>query len=167
MWIHTNEKPVIRGANDAIWRRIKLIPFIHPIPPEKRKRRDVVDDALKAEAEGILAWLVQGARIWYQQGLQLPEEVTGAVDSYRSEMDYIQQFFDECIIAGPSESRQSVYQAFTAWCRENGIKYVMSAASFGRRFSKKLVVDQPREKQNGQYVWHGISLTESAKFLIY
>lgn len=167
LWIRTNDKPVIRGANDAIWRRIKLIPFIHPIPPEKRKRRDVVDAALESEAEGILAWLVKGAMIWYKESLQAPTVVDEAVDAYRSEMDLVQAFVDECIIfkSGEFIARQEVYQAFNNWCRENGYKYIMTADSFGRRFTKKLVDDQSREKRSGKYVWFGVNLTDQAKFL--
>ena len=165
LWVRTNEKPVIRGSNDAIWRRIKLIPFVHPIPPEKRKRRDIIDAALASEAEGILAWLVRGAIDWYNNGLMAPTVVDEAVNAYRSEMDLIQQFYDECIIDGGSVSRQEVYQAFTGWSKENGYKFTMSAASFGRRFSKKISVDQSREKRGGKYVWLGIDLSDAAKFL--
>jgi putative DNA primase/helicase len=164
MWIRTNDKPVIRGNNDAIWRRIKLIPFIHPIPPEKRKSRDLVDATLAAEAEGILAWLVRGARMWYEGGLQAPAIVDEAVNAYRSEMDVIQQFYDECITEGQHVSRQETYQAFLNWCKQNGYKFVMTADSFGRRFGKKLPMDQSRSKQGGKYVWVGIDITTDARF---
>jgi putative DNA primase/helicase len=168
LWIRTNDKPVIRGNNDAIWRRIKLIPFEHPIPVEKRKRRDIIDEALANEAEGILAWLVAGAMVWYKSGLMAPTVVDEAVNAYRSEMDMIQMFFDDCLTKGEFVSRQDVYAAFTAWCKENGYKYVMSADSFGRRLSKKLPAEsQGREKRNGKYIWLGITLSESAKFFIY
>lgn len=166
LWVRTNDKPTIRGVNDAIWRRIKLIPFVHPIPSEKRKRRDVIDAALAAEAEGILAWCVAGAKMWFESGLQAPEVVNEAVNAYRSEMDIVQQFFDECIIESDDPTiycnRSDMYQAFIGWCKENGYKFFMSADSFGRRFSKKLQLPQSREKRKGTYIWTGVRLTETA-----
>ena len=166
MWIRTNDKPIIRGSNDAIWRRIKLIPFVNPIPAEKRKRRDIIDDALDAEAEGILAWLVRGAVLWYKNGLQAPAVVDEAVTAYRSEMDLVQQFYDECLQLGEHVNRQDVYHAFINWCKESGYKYIMTSDSFGKRLSKKCSGAQSREKRNGKYVWYGIHLTDNAKFFI-
>lgn len=166
LWIRTNEKPIIRGSNDAIWRRIKLIPFEHPIPPEKRKRRDVVDEALASETDGILTWLIQGAMLWYKDGLKSPDVVDEAVNAYRSEMDMVQVFADDCLTKGEYVTRQEVYQAFVGWCKENGYRYTMTADSFGKRLSKKLP-GQGREKRNGKYVWTGITLTEMGKAFAY
>jgi putative DNA primase/helicase len=164
LWIRTNDKPAIRGVNDAIWRRVKLIPFIKPIPADKRKRRDIIDAALATEAAGILAWCIRGAMEWFKSGLQAPEVVDEAVNTYRSEMDIVQQFYDECIIftPGATVSRADIYQAFLGWCKENGYKFFMSADSLGRRFGKKLETPQAREKRNGKYVWVDIRLTDSA-----
>lgn len=163
LWIRTNEKPVIRGMSDAIWRRIKLIPFIKPIPAENRKSRDYVDDMLTAEKEGILAWCIQGAKEWIDGGLKDPEEVTAATAGYRTEMDIIQTFYDECMLEKPNSvvPRSELYQVFSRWCRDNGVRYIMSSDAFGKRMGKKL--QQPdRTKVRGQYVWTGVTLSESA-----
>lgn len=165
LWIRTNEKPSIRGAGEAMWRRIKLIPFDKPIPKEKRKSRDVVDAALTSETEGILKWAVDGAVKWYNDGgLKEPKEVTDATSEYKDEMDIISMFFDECVYEDETAyvTRNDFYRAFTSWCKQNGYKFVMTSRSFGRRVAIK--IDQhERDKVGGQYVWRGIDLYDVAK----
>lgn len=166
LWIRTNEKPIIRGMSDAIWRRIKLIPFVKSIPAEHRKSRDFVDDSLHAEAEGILTWCVQGAQKWLAGGLKDPEDVQMATAGYRSEMDIIQAFFDECVIEKEDKNitipRIDLYQTFSRWAHENGVRYIMSSDAFGKRVTKKLDQNE-RVKVRGQYVWKGIALTDNAQ----
>jgi putative DNA primase/helicase len=94
----TNHKPVIRGTDYAIWRRIRLVPFEITIPEEERDKS--LPEKLKDEAAGILAWAVQGCLAWQRQGLGVPEEVKAATDDYREEMD--------------------VFEAYSAWCEVNG-----------------------------------------------
>lgn len=164
LWVRTNEKPIIRGSSDAIWRRIKLIPFETPIPQSQRKSRDIVDDILKTEAEGILAWCVQGAIEWCAGGLQDPEEVKVSTAGYRTDMDLIAIFFNECV----EESASSIipvselYQVFSHWCRENGVRFVFTAQKFNQKVGQKLQQNGEFLK-NGKRSWKGIVLSEYAK----
>jgi putative DNA primase/helicase len=164
LWIRTNEKPAIRGMSDAIWRRIKLIPFANSIPAEFRKSRDEVDDALHSEAEGILAWCVRGAMEWIEGGLKDPDEVSAATAGYRSEQDVITTFFDECIVEKSEAhvARNELYQVFSRWAHDNGLRFVMSSDAFGKRVGLKLQ-QRERVKVRGQYVWKGIALSEFAQ----
>ena len=164
LWIRTNEKPIIRGMSNAIWRRIKLIPFEKPIPAEFRRRRSEVDEMLKLELKGILAWCIEGALEWSNHGLPESEIVTAATAGYRSEMDIIESFFDDCVITNSTGfiPRSDLYQTFSRWAKENGIRFVMTSDAFGKRVGKKLGAVE-RTKHRGQYIWQGISLTEFAK----
>ena len=163
LWIRTNEKPIIRSVGEAIWRRIRLIPFEIPIPPDARMSRDIVDDTIDNEAEGVLAWAVKGAIEWYAHGLQDPKDVTAATAGYRSEMDVVEAFFDECVVEeqGARVARGDLYQTFSRWCKENGLRYVMTSGSFGKRVGVRLN-NTTRDKYRGQYVWNGIRLSEFA-----
>jgi putative DNA primase/helicase len=167
LWIRTNEKPVIRGTSDAIWRRIKLIPFNKPIPVEKRKSRDVVDEMLFREIEGIIAWLVQGFKLWYEGGLTSPEEVTAATEDYRTEMDLVGKFLEERTEHkdGKFTYRTALYQNFLDWLKINGYRYTYSSDNFGKRVARRL--SQPasqRAKKNGQYVWSDLVITGDIDF---
>jgi hypothetical protein len=72
----TNHKPVIKGTDYGIWRRIKLIPFTTRIPEEKQDK--YLERKLKAEASGILNRLLEGARRWASEGLNTPPVITGS-----------------------------------------------------------------------------------------
>ena len=89
-----NHKPTIRGSDHAIWRRIRLIPFNATIPPEKQDKN--FSEKLNAELPGILRWAVEGCLLWQSEGLGLPESVKAATADYRSEMDVISDFIEEC-----------------------------------------------------------------------
>lgn len=58
VWMATNHKPIILDTDNAIWRRVKLIPFDVTIPEEERDPRLV--EKLREEYPGILNWAVQG-----------------------------------------------------------------------------------------------------------
>ena len=80
LWLSTNHKPVIKGTDDAIWRRIRFIKFPVQIPMEKR---DVdLGKKLLAESPGILNWLVQGCLAWQREGLNPPHEVLESTAAY-------------------------------------------------------------------------------------
>jgi putative DNA primase/helicase len=116
----TNHKPVIKGTDYAIWRRIRLVPFEITIPEGERDK--ALAEKLKEEADGILAWAVQGCRVWQQQGLGVPEEVKAATDSYREEMDILGEFLkDRCRLSPEARvSSKDVYDAYSTWCQDNG-----------------------------------------------
>ena len=64
--LSTNYKPEIRGSDEAIWRRLKLIPFLAKFTGSKCDKK--MGDNLKAEAEGILASIVRGCLNWVEKG---------------------------------------------------------------------------------------------------
>ena len=94
IWVSTNHKPIIRGTDDGIWRRLVLIPFDVQIPEEK------VDKDLKykllREAPAILNWMAEGAYMWMQEGLEMSDKLKAAVQKYRNEMDTLGQFIEDC-----------------------------------------------------------------------
>ena len=120
----TNHRPVIKGTDYAIWRRIRLVPFEITIPEEERDKD--LFDKLKDEASGILAWAVKGCLDWQQRGLGVPEEVKEATDSYREEMDALGEFLKDCCYqkAEAKVSSKQLYEAYSLWCQDNGQELV-------------------------------------------
>jgi putative DNA primase/helicase len=135
LFIDANHKPIIKGTDEAIWIRMRLLPFTVTIP------KDEIDKdlwrKLRAELPGILAWAVEGCLKWRKEGLTIPSAVSRASEAYREEMDIVSMFLSDCCDAdaGSTERALTLYQAFTAWCRENG-EGAMDQASFGRRLGK-------------------------------
>lgn len=120
LWLAANHRPVVRGTDHAIWRRIRLVPFGVTIPPAERDRH--LAERLEAERAGILAWAVRGAVEWHLDGLGDPAAVIEATDAYRAEQDVTGDFLsDTCVVNAEAKvSAFDLYRAYTRWCDENG-----------------------------------------------
>jgi putative DNA primase/helicase len=89
-----NHKPALRNVDEAIRRRIHLVPFTVTIPPAERDKN--LFDKLKTEWPGILQWAVEGSLAWRKAGLAPPHAVTAATDEYLAEEDAVARWIDEC-----------------------------------------------------------------------
>jgi len=107
-----NHKPGLRSVDEAIRRRFNLIPFTVTIPPEQRDPE--LAEKLKAELPGILAWMLDGARAWQQQGLNPPQVVTAATDAYLEAEDGVSSWIEECCQRDPNSFATST-NLFTSW----------------------------------------------------
>lgn len=118
----TNHKPVIRGTDHAIWRRIRLIPFTVTIPDERKDPK--LPKTLLKELSGILNWALAGCLAWLRDGLSMPARVEQATSAYRSEMDVLADWLqDRCVIEPDAECYSGdLYQSYKAWCDAAGEK---------------------------------------------
>lgn len=136
IWVTTNHKPIVRGTDDGIWRRLLLIPFDVQIPEDK------VDKDLKykllREAPAILNWAIEGCVKWQEDGLKIPERIRDASDGYRKEMDVLEQFVaDECIVAdGERVGAAELYNVYKEWADETEA-YKMNRNKFGQKMKEK------------------------------
>ena len=155
IWVSTNHKPIIRGTDDGIWRRLVLIPFDVQIPEEK------IDKDLKykllREAPAILNWMAEGAYMWMREGLELPEKLKDAGQTYRTEMDVVEQFIQEkCKRAeGVKETGKALYEEYKKWADENN-EYKMDKNKFGKKLKEKF----RSKKMNNGVNYLGVELTE-------
>ena len=161
LWMATNHKPFIRGTDDGIWRRIKLIPFTVRIPDDK-KDPDMGDKLLQ-ESSGILNWAIQGYYDYVRFGLVTPKAVQNATLEYRSEMDVILSFLEECICDSSIGSIRSIamYKCFKAWSMENGFKGVMNQIKFSRELNKRIKSEHNRSGS----VYQGVDFTDAGRDL--
>ena len=136
LWMATNHKPIIRGTDTGIWRRVRMIPFTVHIPPDKVDRN--LKDKLLGELEGIFAWAVKGVKLYNEQGLRMPAAVAAAVEEYRAEMDVISSFVSSCCIveAGRQVKANDLYRVYSEWCSRNN-EYCMSSTKFGTEIAKR------------------------------
>lgn len=137
IWISTNHKPVIRGTDVGIWRRIKLIPFEVNI----RNVDKNLKYKLRKEFPQILRWAVDGCRLWMQEGIEEPECVKDAVKEYKQEMDLLAGFIEQCIeIDYTCEEKipaKDLFREYSRWAKENN-EYEMSSKKFFTEITKKL-----------------------------
>lgn len=131
-----NHKPVVKGVDLGIWRRIKMVPFKATIPAEKCDPR--LPEKLRAELPGILNWAVEGCLEWQKVGLAPPPEVEAATSRYKAENDVVGRFLDEVCLIEPMArvNNADLYRAFIEWCKDAGEQFV-SARSFGERLDDR------------------------------
>jgi putative DNA primase/helicase len=137
IWLIGNHKPVIRGTDNAIWDRIRMIPFTVTIPESERD--PALPDRLRAELPGILRWAVQGALAWQRdEGLHPPAEVRGATAAYRDEMDTLASFIEECCLVDSNAmtSAKLLYSTYAKWTGDSGER-PMTKTAFGSRLKER------------------------------
>ena len=137
LWMDTNSKPTIRAADDqATFNRLHPIPFTVTIPPEEIDKG--LPGKLLAEAEGILAWAVEGAKLWRQHGLGKPPEVVAANDDWRAENDQLGRFIEECCVVADSFSGKArqLYECYRTWAEGAG-ENTITETLFGRRLKDR------------------------------
>ena len=156
IFMATNHKPKIRGADNGIWRRIKMIPFTVTIPPEQRDKN--LTEKLIAENSGILNWLLKGYAMWKKEGLEEPAAVREANEEYRMDMDSVGTFVSDCLELDASLQwrlpTNMLYQTYIKWCNKNNER-VMSQKWLGMRMSEK---GFKRVITNGQRLWCGLAV---------
>jgi putative DNA primase/helicase len=159
----TNHKPRIVGTDEAIWRRLRLVPFTatfwDPADPGKnaaelpadQKQDKQLGAKLAAEREGILAWLVRGCMDWQRDGMTLPDKVRAATRDYRAEEDTLARWIAECCVTGDTSYRcrsQVLYGNYRGWCERAG-EEVMPQKLFGPALEER---GYPKRTSNG--VWY-------------
>jgi putative DNA primase/helicase len=129
-WLYGNHKPEIRGTDDALWDRVKLIEF----PVSFADRVDLaLPHRLRQELSGILTWALAGCLAWQQAGLNPPERVKTATATYRREQDLVGQFITECCQTGEDYMQckaAALYAAYRRWAETNEAP-ILSQKRFG------------------------------------
>jgi len=158
IFMYSNHKPVVRGTDYGFWRRMKLIPFLETIG-ENERDPDLLEK-LKAEAGGILKWIVDGAIAWYREGLGTPPEVVKATNEYRTEMDSIGAFIKDSCVEGDRlvSSAKDLYEAYCKWCNENG-EHPLSQKRLGQALGERNYISD-RGGAGGRKTWRGIGLKQ-------
>lgn len=119
-----NHKPEIRDIDDAMRRRIHMVPFT--VKPKKIDT--LLGDKLKAEYPGILAWMIRGALAWQEQGLAPPPVVREATEEYFKDSDPFARWLEEEATEDPEAftTTAELYARWREWANLNG-EHVRSA----------------------------------------
>jgi len=113
LFVAGNHKPAIRNIDEAMKRRLHLIPFTITVPPERRDKN--LQQKLLAERDGILAWAVQGCLDWQRHGrLSPPQRVVDATEEYFEAEDALGRWLDErCVREANAKSLTA--ELFNDW----------------------------------------------------
>jgi putative DNA primase/helicase len=138
--VRTNHRPIVKGTDEGIWRRMLIVPFRRTFAPDEQDNE--LEAKLMREAEGILAWMVQGAKLYLRSGLKRSTAMNAEVAQYRTESDLLGEFLADNTTADPTAEikQRELYLDYTQWCDVNGLKPV----------SKRVLTEQLTERGFGQ-----------------
>ncbi|PFQ42802.1 DNA primase [Bacillus cereus] len=153
----TNHKPVIKGVDEGIWRRIRLIPFNLQLPKEKRDKK--LPEKLSLEMPGILNWAIEGCLKWQQSGLNDPAIVMKATGDYKEEMDILGPFMFECCFKREDVQVEAkdLYEVYANWCFKNGEHQLKNRAFY------RILESQGFKRERGnrnKYFIKGVTLAD-------
>lgn len=159
LMISGNNKPSFKTVDDSIRRRLHLIPFNANILKDQRDTG--MKEKLRAQADGIMAWMVQGCLEWQRQGLNPPPAVLEATNEYLEEEDTLSLWVKECCSLGKThtESNSDLYASFKVWKEARG-----EGVQSQKKFSTNLVkMGFKRDRNMTLRFLLGLKLTESAR----
>ncbi len=116
----TNWLPQVMGTDDADWRRLKLVPFDVVIPDSEQDRQLALK--LEAEAEGILAWLVEGYEDYRDHGLKVTEKTLAATARWRRSQDPFSRFMEDAGLVFDRTlwiETSKLLDEYGRWCDDN------------------------------------------------
>jgi phage/plasmid primase, P4 family, C-terminal domain len=161
LFVYTNHEPVIRESTHGFWRRVRKVPFDYTVPAEKKDRD--LPKKLELEAEGILAWMVEGALKWKSEGLGIPEIIQKATQIYKEEQDVLGTFINDFCVKGDGKQVQSsvIYKKFTEWLTgEMGMR-AFSQPAFKREMTARKFeyTRQTSGKDKGVRIFKGLCMS--------
>jgi P4 family phage/plasmid primase-like protien len=149
-----NHKPSFKGVDEAIRRRLLLVPFLQNIPAEERDKD--LPEKLRKEWPGILRWMIEGCLAWQKHGLNPPETVRAASEDYLAAEDVLGQWLSErCVISHKIEFTKAsyLYGNWKTWCDDGGLH-----AGSVKAFSQRLIERGFRSHKIGVMGFVGIGL---------
>ena len=160
LFMDCNHRPRVTDADDAIWSRLKLVPFEVKIPDEERDLK--LPDKLRAELPGILAWAVRGCMAWQKEGLGVPPEVSAASQEWREHDDPLKEFLEDyCeLVEGAYIRTADLVGGYEYWCRQNNEKHPLGREGFADRLYAKKFKQSRSHRIDGKQArtWEGIQL---------
>lgn len=133
--IAANAKPLVRGTDEGIWRRLMLTPWLRRFEGQADDKR--LKEKLLAELPGVLNWCLAGFMQWRAGGLRPPACVLAATKEYRGENDTLGIWMAESCVkeANAVAEAAALYRNYKAWSEDRG-EHVLTATAFGTQLEK-------------------------------
>lgn len=119
--MYGNHKPLVKGSDDGIWRRIAVVPFNVTISNEEQVPSDVLLKDFQKELPSIFCWAINGFRKWKDWDKKLPDSITSEINDYKFDSDHVLNFLDENVIEKTDAEikHDDLYTFYLGWCKNN------------------------------------------------
>ena len=157
LWLVANDRPRVRGTDEAFWRRVRVIPLTIKIPEAERDPN--LPAELRAELPGILAWAVRGCLKWQREGLAQPAIVRSATKGWQQEMDHVKKFVAEEveIVPGLKIASSQLIDRYKNWCVLHG-EHPLTVQDLKAKLQESFDITHARIK--GRSWWRGIKFRD-------
>jgi putative DNA primase/helicase len=142
LFLSCNQKPKVADESHGFWRRVHVVPFNERFDGDRRDNH--LTATLKAEASGVLNWILEGCLLWQVHGLMPPAAVLAATSNYEGESNPLSDFLAVRCEEGPSfeTAAQELYDGYSTWIksdRPTDTPLLMTAFGrwAGKRFTKQ------------------------------
>jgi putative DNA primase/helicase len=136
--VEVNPLPAVPSDDDGFWRRCRPIPWKFQFNTDgvAEEAFDVVVERLRAEASGILNWMIAGALKWLETR-RLPDSVDAEElrGNYRQSASPFGEWIGERCDTSDREAKTpagTLYADFKEWCERAGLEKVPTQTAFGR-----------------------------------
>jgi len=160
-WLAFNHLPIVADDSHGFWRRVHQIPFVRQFDPEAEPE---LENELRAEAPGILAWAVRGCLEWQTLGLDSPSVVKEATEAYREASDPVRDFVaDRCILDPSAQVIVAVlWDDYLNWCLQSAEQHPLERPAFTRRL-EALGLRKTRYGHKRDWTWLGVCRRQDAE----
>jgi len=155
LWLMANDKPIVKRGGSAFFRRVRVIPFLHRVPDDKKD--NTLGELFQTPEYGnaILYWLIEGCIAYHREGLTAPAKVSAATGEYEREAAGASgEFLDERCLLGGGDAvkvrKNAVYKEYQRWCATQGISAPLSNIMLTKAL-RNLGVGETRDSKGGFY----------------
>jgi len=158
LFLSTNYMPIVAETDHGTWRRLVLVKFPYTFV---KRRKDIKSDrdrlsdkrlkrALAKPNEGVLRWLVEGARTWYELDESMPtppKQVRRDTDAWRLDADPVLGYVSERLEVAPGSAIpcDDLVRDFNDHLERRGHK-LWSAQTINARFEGHVSMDGVERK---------------------
>ena len=156
-WLRTNHKPVITGEDDGIWRRLVLLRFGRKFTDDEKD--PYLEEKLLDESNGILMWMIEGARLYLESGIRQSPRMLAERATYRKESDLLGEFLDDNTTPDPNAkvNQATLYKDYRDWTQMSGVR-ALSKKSFTQRLAER---GHPEGKSGNARFYVGLKLGQA------
>jgi putative DNA primase/helicase len=160
--IASNYKPVVKGQDDGIWRRLRIIEC--ELSLSDNQKDHYLEKALLKEIDGIFIWMLDGLKLFKNEGLDMTSRMYEDVQQFKKSEDQMGRFIDECLYISIDNriSAKLVYDVFCSWQGKNPIAF----SEFLKKMEHKGYVNKQRRLPDGGRITGFEGLGISADYLV-
>ena len=136
LFVVGNHRPSLRGIDEAMRRRLHLVPFTVTIPEGERDHD--LPEKLRGEGPAILRWCIDGCLAWQQEGLNPPDIVRAATEDYLDSEDAMSLWIEESTTPDVDawEASGALFASWKRWAEAAG-EYVGSQKRFSATLQER------------------------------